>query len=124
MRTISFILILCFSLLKLQAQENYITRNGQISFFSSTPLEDIKAMNNEVASVINRKTGSVQFIVLIKSFQFRKAPEEPSGAEELHLAALKHEISQTDELSAVLALVAHQHTMQGELHHLQFVKCQ
>ena len=72
MRTISFILILCFSLLKLQAQENYMTRNGQISFFSATPLEDIKAVNNEVASVINRKTGSVQFIVLIKSFQFRK----------------------------------------------------
>jgi polyisoprenoid-binding protein YceI len=73
MRIISFILILCSSLVKLQAQENYITRNGQISFFSSTPLEDIKAINNEVASVLNRKTGSVQFIVLIKSFQFRKA---------------------------------------------------
>lgn len=73
MRTISFILILCFSLLKVQAQDNYMTRNGQISFFSTTPLEDIKAINNEVASVINRKTGSVQFIVLIKSFQFRKA---------------------------------------------------
>jgi polyisoprenoid-binding protein YceI len=73
MRTISLILILSFSLFKLQAQENYMTRNGQISFFSSTPLEDIKAVNNEVASVLNRKTGSVQFIVLIKSFQFRKA---------------------------------------------------
>ncbi len=73
MRIISFVLILCCSLFKVQAQENYITRNGQISFFSSTPLEDIKAINNEVASVLNRKTGSVQFIVLIKSFQFRKA---------------------------------------------------
>jgi polyisoprenoid-binding protein YceI len=73
MRTVSFILIICFSLLNVQAQENYMTRNGQISFFSSTPLEDIKAINNEVASVINRKTGSVQFIVLIKSFRFRKA---------------------------------------------------
>lgn len=73
MRTVSFILIVFFALLKLQAQENYMTRNGQISFFSSTPLEDIKAVNNEVASVLNRKTGSVQFIVLIKSFQFRKA---------------------------------------------------
>ena len=73
MRTVSFILLCCFSFLKLHAQENYMTRNGQISFFSSTPLEDIKATNNEVASVINKKTGSVQFIVLIKSFQFRKA---------------------------------------------------
>lgn len=62
-----------FSLLNVQAQENYITRNGQISFFSSTMFEDIKAINNEVASVINLKTGSIQFIVLIKSFQFRNA---------------------------------------------------
>lgn len=69
-----FFIVLCYSsLLKLHAQENYLTRNGQISFFSSTPLEDIKATNNEVASVVNKKTGSVQFIVLIKSFQFRKA---------------------------------------------------
>lgn len=69
-----FFIVLCYSsLLKLHAQENYMTRNGQISFFSSTPLEDIKATNNEVASVVNKKTGSVQFIVLIKSFQFRKA---------------------------------------------------
>ncbi len=74
MRTFSLILIaFYFSLLPVQAQENYITRNGQISFFSTTPLEDIKAINNEVASVINRKTGSIQFIVLIKSFQFRNA---------------------------------------------------
>lgn len=73
MRTIFLIVFISFSVLKIQAQDNYITRNGQISFFSTTPLEDIKATNNEVASVINRSTGSVQFIVLIKSFQFRKA---------------------------------------------------
>lgn len=73
MRTIFLILFISLSVLNIQAQDNYITRNGQISFFSTTPLEDIKAINNEVASVINRNTGSVQFIVLIKSFQFRKA---------------------------------------------------
>lgn len=73
MLTLSLLFIIYVSLPQVQAQENYITRNGQISFFSSTPLEDIKAINNEVASVMNRKTGSVQFIVLIKSFQFRKA---------------------------------------------------
>ena len=73
MRTISIILLLCSLCFNTKAQENYMTRNGQISFFSSTPLEDIKATNNEVASVINSKTGSIQFIVLIKSFQFKKA---------------------------------------------------
>lgn len=63
----------CLVFLQVKAQENYITRNGQIRFFSATPLEDISAINNEVASIINIKTGSIQFVVLIKSFQFRKA---------------------------------------------------
>lgn len=54
------------------AQDMYITRNGQVSFFSTTPVEDIKAANNEASSVINTKTGAMQFIVLIKGFQFKK----------------------------------------------------
>jgi len=54
------------------AQDMYITRNGQVSFFSTTPVEDIKAANNEASSVINTKTGAMQFIFLIKSFQFKK----------------------------------------------------
>jgi polyisoprenoid-binding protein YceI len=55
------------------AQELYLTRNGQITFFSTTPVEDIKATNNEVSSVINTKTGGLQFVILIKGFQFKKA---------------------------------------------------
>lgn len=73
MRTLFLFFLFSNVFLQAAAQENYMTRNGQISFFSSTPLEDIKATNNEVASVINSKTGSIQFIVLIKSFQFKKA---------------------------------------------------
>ncbi|MFT3845750.1 MAG: YceI family protein [Lacibacter sp.] len=56
-----------------RAQELQLTRNGQISFFSSTPVEDIRAVNNEVSSVLNTKTGTLQFVVLIKGFQFKKA---------------------------------------------------
>lgn len=58
---------------KLQAQDIHLTRNGKISFFSHTNIEDIEAVNNEVSSTINTKTGAVQFLILIKSFQFRKA---------------------------------------------------
>lgn len=54
------------------AQDVHLTRNGQITFFSTTPLEDIKAANNEVSSVLNTKTGALQFIVLIKGFQFKR----------------------------------------------------
>lgn len=66
---IAFCLISSFNLV---AQDIYLTRNGQITFFSSTAIEDIKATNNEVSSVLNKKTGTLQFVVLIKSFQFKK----------------------------------------------------
>lgn len=53
--------------------QRYMTKTGHISFFSHTPLEDIKADNNQVASVIDLSTGEIVFQVLIKSFRFEKA---------------------------------------------------
>jgi polyisoprenoid-binding protein YceI len=50
-----------------------MTKNGYIGFYSHTPLEDIKADNNQVASVIDISTGELVFQVLIKSFRFEKA---------------------------------------------------
>jgi len=61
-----------FSTNFVQAQ-NYITRNGKISFYSHTKIEDIKAVNNEVFSSLNTQTGALQFLVLIKGFQFKNA---------------------------------------------------
>ena len=55
------------------AQTLYITRNGQISFFSKTPMENIDATNNEVTSMINSTTGEMVYAVLIKSFRFERA---------------------------------------------------
>lgn len=55
------------------AQERYSTRNGLISFFSETPVENIEAHNRKVSSVIDITTGAMQFAVVIKSFEFDKA---------------------------------------------------
>ena len=55
------------------AQSVYFTKNGKISFFSKTPLEDIDAKNNDVASKINSKTGDMEFQLLVKGFHFKKA---------------------------------------------------
>jgi len=66
---ISSILLLSFSV----SAQKYMTRTGYISFFSTTPLEDIKAENNQVASVLDISTGEIVFQVLIKSFRFQKA---------------------------------------------------
>jgi hypothetical protein len=53
--------------------EKYMTRTGKISFYSATPLENIEAFNNEVASIVDSKTGDCAFQVPIKSFKFDRA---------------------------------------------------
>jgi predicted ATP-dependent Lon-type protease len=51
----------------------YYTKNGSISFFSKTSLENITADNNQVISVLNIETGVLQFSVLNNAFQFPRA---------------------------------------------------
>jgi hypothetical protein len=50
-----------------------MTKNGYIGFYSHTPMEDIKADNNQVAGVLDITTGDMVFQVLIKSFHFERA---------------------------------------------------
>lgn len=50
--------------------QDYLTRNGKISFHSSTPIEDIDAVNNEVLSSLNTATGEFNFRVAILGFKF------------------------------------------------------
>ena len=53
--------------------QKYMTKNGLIGFYSITPMEEIKADNNQVAGVIDAGTGEMVFQVLIKSFHFERA---------------------------------------------------
>jgi polyisoprenoid-binding protein YceI len=55
------------------AQDKYFTRDGMISFFSSTPMEDIKAENHKVTVIMDEANGKMEFSALIKSFEFKKA---------------------------------------------------
>jgi polyisoprenoid-binding protein YceI len=67
------ILLLAISFLFIEASaQKYMTRTGYISFYSHTPIVDIKADNNQVASVLDISTGEIVFQVLIKSFHFEK----------------------------------------------------
>lgn len=59
----------CFS-------QEYFTKNGRISFFSKTTLENITADNNQVISLLNTQTGELRFHVLINAFHFPKAMME------------------------------------------------
>ena len=47
------------------------TRQGNITFFSSAPLEDIEAKNNKVISLLNVRNNEIAVRVPIKQFQFR-----------------------------------------------------
>lgn len=54
-------------------QEKFITKQGYASFFSQSPLEDIKADNNQVLSIIDVSTGDIGIAILMKSFMFEKS---------------------------------------------------
>lgn len=58
---------------QLFSQERYLTKEGYISFFSHSLVEDIKADNYQVLSVIDKKTGEIAIQLLMKSFMFKKA---------------------------------------------------
>jgi len=72
MKRLVIILLLLPAVLAVNAQK-YLTKNGFIGFYSHTAMEDIKADNNQVASIIDVKTGDVVFQVLVKSFHFDRA---------------------------------------------------
>jgi hypothetical protein len=72
MRTFAFF-CLTWLIISLNAQERFFTRSGYVDFFSSTPLEDIRAINEQVAAFLNTETGQLNFAALMKSFEFKKA---------------------------------------------------
>jgi hypothetical protein len=67
--------IIAFSIISFGsfAQTIYMTRTGQVSFSSETPIENIDGVNNEVTSMINSTSGEIVFAILVKSFHFEKA---------------------------------------------------
>jgi polyisoprenoid-binding protein YceI len=56
-----------------RAQEVYFTRTGKVEFKAGSSVEDIDGTNNEVASMINTRTGELVFTLLVKSFHFKRA---------------------------------------------------
>lgn len=57
----------------LWSQDRFFTRQGHISFYSHTPVEDIQAINNQVLSIFDVTTGEIEIVLLMKSFAFEKA---------------------------------------------------
>jgi hypothetical protein len=74
MKKLPVFIFLSFFLLKIDVGNAQIfsARDGEISFFSSTPLENIDAHNKSVNSFINISKKEILFIVPIRSFEFKK----------------------------------------------------
>jgi len=64
-------LLILFIISMSYGEDIYLTRQGIVEFFSSTPIEDIKAYNNQVSCVLNYESGKFAFQVPIKGFMFK-----------------------------------------------------
>ena len=74
------------------SQGLYKAVDGDISFFSETPMENIDARNNYVKALINTKTGEVAFIATNIGFHFKK-PLMEEHFNENYMESDKYKIS-------------------------------
>jgi polyisoprenoid-binding protein YceI len=72
MKKIFLISLTFFSLFSF-SQEKFISRNGQIQFIASTPLEIIDPVNNHVSCILDTENGNLVFQMKMISFKFEKA---------------------------------------------------
>ncbi|WP_158797705.1 YceI family protein [Pedobacter sp. L105] len=72
MKKLLFILYATLIGYSAQAQGILISRNASLSFFSSTPVEDIEAKSNQATSVLDPKTRDIIFKVSNTTFEFPK----------------------------------------------------
>ena len=73
MKTFLLIAAISFATFNTTQAQTQFTKNGKISFFSKTSMENIEAANNQVVSVLNTSSGSLQFSVQVTGFLFKKA---------------------------------------------------
>jgi hypothetical protein len=66
------IFLILFACSGIISAQNYTSQAMHISFYSSTPVEDIKADANDGIGIINSTNNKVAFSVKIRSFQFPK----------------------------------------------------
>ena len=60
-----------FLLLSLTAPEQFITRQGTVTFFSYTNVENIQATNNQVLSLFSPSDSGIAVSILMRAFVFR-----------------------------------------------------
>ena len=72
MRKLALVITFFCLVTAISAQHLIKTDNGEASFFSEAPLENIEAVNKNVKAIINVQNGEVAFLVPIVKFNFEK----------------------------------------------------
>ncbi len=68
------IIVITFFCIILNAQERYITRNGNVIFEATVPsFEEIKAVHKNTSALLNIKNGELAALILVKGFKFKIA---------------------------------------------------
>lgn len=65
-------LVICLSF-AVKEDKRLIEREGTITFFSYTPVENIQATSTAVQSVLDSNTGEILVQVLMRTFEFKKS---------------------------------------------------
>ncbi len=71
MKKLSLLLIGTLTISSIYSQI-YVGKNCEISFYSHSPIEDIKAVNKVTKPMLNASTGDVQMKIDVKEFIFPK----------------------------------------------------
>ncbi len=75
MKKIVFMLFACVTAITALAQDKQFTKTGKITFDATVPKspENIDAVNKSAVCVLDTKTGAMQFVVMMKGFEFDRA---------------------------------------------------
>lgn len=68
-----FIFVLFGATFSAFGQGKFIAKNAYISFFSSTPMENILGESNEAVTILNAETGDIAFQAIMTTFHFKRA---------------------------------------------------
>jgi hypothetical protein len=72
-KIVSLVALIFIATIIVSGQDKYFTKIGRVSFAGKSPIYKVNAENKTVTAVLDIKTGVLQFSLLIKGFEFKKA---------------------------------------------------
>jgi hypothetical protein len=98
--------------------QQFMTRSADISFLSTTPIENIEAINSQVSALLDASSGAIAFSVPIRGFRFERAlmeehfNENYMETEMFPTATLKGNISNWKEVRGLIVSDGEDHEVE------------